>query len=149
MSGVLEAIFSAATHGFAQKPQTQAQLSPDDGLVGDRYAGSGVISLIQAEEVEAFNRATGLAIGAEETGRNLLTRGVALNPLLGRQFRIGEVLLEGIELCEPCATLGKHLSTQTVTDAQVVKALTGKAGLRARVCSGGSIQPGTEIGGAE
>ena len=145
MTATIEQIFSAPRHEAPQSACSQAQLIADVGLQGDRYAGTGVISLIEAEAVEAFNAATDLSISAAATGRNVVTRGIALNPLVGKRFRIGEVELEGTELCDPCATLGKLLATDQISAADVVRNFTDSAGLRARVLSSGSIAAGSEI----
>ncbi len=143
---VLETIFAAESHGFRQSSRNAAELTEGVGLKGDRYAGDGIVSLIEAEAVEAFNAATGLSISPGATGRNLVTRGVRLNPLVGQRFRVGEALLEGTELCEPCAMLGKQLSTESVAAADIVRAFTAKAGIRARVVSSGTIEPGASVG---
>ena len=145
MSAALETIYSKPTHGAEQTAKEAAQLTANVGLEGDRYAGTGVISLIEAEAVEAFNASTGLNISAGATGRNLVTRGISLNPLVGKRFRISGAELEGTELCDPCATLGKLLSTPEFSAAEIVKAFIDSAGLRAKVLSSGSIEPGSEI----
>jgi len=145
MPGQIEAIYTAAKHGEPPKAQNDARLEAEVGLTGDRYAGSGIVSLIEAEAVDAFNVATGLDVSAAETGRNILTRGLGLNALVGRQFRIGDALLEGTELCEPCATLGDRLSTPDVSRKDVVRHFTHSAGIRARVLSSGGIAPGAPI----
>ena len=92
-----------------------ATLVAGSGVRGDRnfrdLEHDGQITLIAAEEVERFNRETGLEIGAGDPRRNVVTRGVALNELVGAQFRVGETTLLGVELCEPCATLGKRLAS--------------------------------------
>ena len=80
-----------------------------------------------------------LAMEPKETRRNLVTRGVPLNHLVGRQFTIGEVLLEGVELCEPCG----HLEKLTVPGIR--KALTHRGGLRARIITGGKLREGNRI----
>ncbi len=95
--------------------------------------------------MDAFNAATGLGIDAAATRRNVLTRGVELNPLVGRRFAVGTAVLEGLEPCDPCATLGKRLATASVSAADVVRALADRGGLRARVVEGGEIAPGDEI----
>lgn len=145
MNATLEQIFVAAKHGEPQTTRANGELTVGVGLNGDRYAGTGVVSLIEAEAVENFNATTGLTIDAAECGRNLLTRGVELNPLVGKRFSIGDVELEGTELCDPCATLGRQLATAEVAAPQVVRAFTEKAGLRAKVLSSGSIKPGSTI----
>ncbi len=144
--GSIEAIFTAASHGSAPSAQPSGNLEAGVGLNGDRYAGSGIVSLIEAEEIAAFNSQTGMGISAADTGRNIVTRGIALNELVGQKFRVGDAELEGTELCEPCATLGRNLATANVSAADVVQHLTHKAGIRARVLRSGTIAPGTAIG---
>ena len=102
--------------------------------------------MIAAEEVERFNRETGLEIDAGDPRRNVVTRGVALDELVGGQFRVGETTLLGVELCEPCATLGKRLASPDVSAAQVVAAFAHRAGLRARIVAGGRIAAGDRVG---
>jgi MOSC domain-containing protein YiiM len=147
MPGVIEAINTSPAHGTLQSSVDSAELLVGVGLEGDRYANAdgGAVSIIEAEQVEAFNDATGLGISAAVTGRNLVTRGVRLNPLVGKQFKLGEATLECFELCEPCASLAARLSTETVTAAEVVKAFTHSAGIRARVVTSGSIEPGAPV----
>jgi len=145
MTATLEQILRAPEHGQPQTAAPSAELVQGIGLKGDRYAGNGIISLIEAEAVAQFNASTGLNIDAAATGRNLVTRGISLNPLVGQRFRIGQVELEGTELCDPCATLGKLLATEKITAAEVVRAFVDRAGLRARVLSRGVIEPGSTI----
>ncbi len=147
MSGVIETIHRATTHGEPQQSVERGKLVIAVGLEGDRYAnsGAGVVSLIEVEAVEAFNLATGLAIESGDVGRNIVTRGIRLNPLVGKQFKIGDVLLEGMELCEPCATLGSRLESDTVNSAAVVKAFVASAGIRAIVRGTGGICPGSGV----
>ena len=87
----------------------------------------------------------GLGITTAGTCRNLVTRGVSLNALVGKQFKLGDAIVECFELCEPCASLGARLATETVSAAEVVKAFTHSAGIRARVIASGSIEPGTTV----
>ncbi|MGA9391445.1 MAG: MOSC domain-containing protein, partial [Candidatus Sulfotelmatobacter sp.] len=86
------------------------------GIEGDRYfhgigfwsKSPGVsrdITLIEIEAIEALNREKDIAIDAGAARRNLVTRGVPLNHLVGREFRVGAVSLRGTKLCEPCAHL--------------------------------------------
>jgi MOSC domain-containing protein YiiM len=151
VAGSLESINIAAhAHGRAQ-PQEEAVLVAGKGIVGDRYFRetgadpAAEVTLIEREQVERFRAATGLATTAAETGRNLETSGIDVNALVGRRFRIGEVVLEGLELCEPCATLGKALATPERTPAEIVKAFAHCAGLRARIVSGGTVRRGDRV----
>jgi len=147
VAGFIDSIYLASRHGEPQRKVDAAKLTIGVGLEGDRYANAadGIVSLIEAEAVERFNEHTGLSISAADTGRNIVTRGIRLNDLVGRQFRIGQVLLEGFELCEPCATLGKRLSTDTVDAATAVAAFTHSAGVRAFVRGTGDIAPGSPV----
>ena len=144
----VEAIHVAPDHGQTQQPVSAATLDATAGLIGDRHANPGgpaVVSLIEAEQVEYFNNTTGLGISGADTGRNILTRGVDLNALVGRRFRLGDAVLEGFELCDPCASLGRNLARNDVSAADVVRTFVDRAGLRATVVSSGEIEPGTVI----
>lgn len=113
------------------------------GLEGDRYATrQGTffkpepdfeLTLIEAEAIEALARDYGIQLAPGDARRNLVTRGVALNHLVGREFKIGNVLIRGIRLCEPCG----HL--QSLTGLDVIKGLRHRGGLRAQILSGGKI----------
>ena len=124
---------------------------PGLGLEGDRYAlGNGTFSarprkpdgeltLIQSEFVEEFARTTGLPFTARDARRNLVTAGVDLNALVGREFSIGEVRVQGLRLCEPCSYLAK------TTFPEVLPGLVHKGGLRARILSEGVIRVGDAV----
>ncbi len=117
------------------------------GIEGDRKnqtnakrpEPSSEVTLIEAEAIEAANRDYDLQFEAIQSRRNLLTRGVALNHLVGREFQVGEVRLRGILLCEPCG----HLEQLTV--AGIRKALIHRGGLRAQVLKGGTIKVGDNV----
>lgn len=121
------------------------------GLEGDRYfEGKGFysdhpgpereVTLIEEETVEALNRGHNLTVTSGETRRNITTRGVALNHLVGREFRVGEVVLRGIELCEPC----KHLVDVT-GKRSLLPNLIHRGGLNAQVLEGGCIRSGDTV----
>ena len=143
----IESIYIAPEHASPQREIESIQVQSTLGLLGDRYAGASPVtaSFIAAEEVEAFNQRTGLSVTAAETGRNLVTRGVDLNSLVGKRFTVGEVVFEGAELCEPCATLGARLATGAVPSARIVREFTHRAGLRAFVRSSGKIGTGDPL----
>jgi steroid delta-isomerase-like uncharacterized protein len=120
------------------------------GLEGDRYfSGEGTFSsepgqgrhvtLIEAEAVDALNAQLGTSFAPGEMRRNIATRGIALNHLVGRDFRVGEALLRGVRLCEPC----EHL--ESLTRAGVLKQMLHRGGLRADILEGGVIRPGDAI----
>ena len=151
MSGTLRAIYVAREAGGAMTQLERAQLVAGRGIEGDRYferAGTfspeapspdHELTLIAAEEVARFLEATGLEIRAGDLRRNLLTEGVDLNAWVGRSFRVGEVEVAGIRLCEPCQTLA-----ETATP-EVVKGLVHRAGLRARIVGEGRIRVGDPV----
>jgi MOSC domain-containing protein YiiM len=109
------------------------------GLEGDRYffedgAKPGrALTLVEEENVESV----GLAPGA--TRRQVTTRGVRLNDLVGKRFRVGEVECYGVELCEPCS----HL--ERMTRPGIVKELVHRAGINADILSDGTIAVGDEV----
>ncbi|WP_289286627.1 MULTISPECIES: MOSC domain-containing protein [unclassified Methylophaga] len=117
------------------------------GIVGDRnfdraqWPGQN-ITFIEMEEIEAFNNNYQQRIQLADTRRNVITQGIRLNDLVDKEFLIGGVRFKGIELCEPCATLGKLISNDTIAKKDVVKAFMHKSGLRADVLSDGEIHAG-------
>ena len=145
MAGTIHSIYIASNRGDTAMEVQDARLTVAVGLEGDRHANSGVVTLIELENILDFNAQTGLEITAGEARRNIVTQDIRLNDLVGKQFWIGDVLLEGFELCEPCATLGRRLATDRVSGADVVKAFTHSAGIRAFVRGTGEIAPGTQI----
>jgi MOSC domain-containing protein YiiM len=109
------------------------------GLVGDRYGDAGDITLIEAEALEGLRADTGIELSHEESRRQVLTRGVDLNDLVGKRFTVGSVELEGAELCEPC----NHL--QSLTKQGVLRGLVHRGGLRADIVSAGRIAVGDTV----
>ena len=151
MSGVVAEINLAEVARALPKPVTEVEALVGAGLKGDRYfVRQGTFSkpddlpgrevtLIETEAVEAVAHESGIAINAAETRRNIATRGIALNHLVGREFFAGEVRLRGIRLCEPCGHLEK------MTQPGVRNALMHRAGLRATIVRGGTIRVGDAI----
>jgi MOSC domain-containing protein YiiM len=120
------------------------------GLEGDRYfhqvgtysnhPGSGrEVTLIEAEAIEALAGETGIVLDPGASRRNIVTRGVPLNDLVGLRFRVGEVLLEGTRFCEPC----RHL--EGLTKKGVMAGLLHRGGLRTVIVEGGTIRVGDPI----
>jgi len=109
------------------------------GLEGDRNFRQGgakpgqALTLVEAEEVE------GVGLGLGETRRNVTVRGVRLNDLVGKRFKVGEVECFGVELCEPC----EHL--QSMTRPGIIKELVHRAGLNADILTDGTIRVGDEL----
>ncbi len=151
MEGRVEAIRVAAAAGAPMETREEIRATAGGGLAGDRYgtgdrAPSGAsndhgLTLIEAEALEAVARDEKLALSHADTRRNLLTRGVALNHLVGREFRVGTVRARGLELCEPCRNLERD------GRRGVVRALLHRGGLRAEILSDGEIRVGDPVSG--
>ncbi len=130
-----------------------ARAVPGRGLEGDRYFDhKGTFSmpepdreltLIEAEAVEAMKSELDVDYGLSDSRRNLVTRGVPLNHLVGKEFWIGKVKARGLRLCEPCA----HL--QKLSHEKVLPGLVHRGGLRAQILSEGMIRVGETIKATE
>ncbi len=121
------------------------------GLAGDRYGtGAGTfskknspdreITLIEQEAIEALEREYQISISPGEARRNVTTQGVPLNHLVGKQFKVGDVVLQGIRLCEPCGHLEKLLAR-----GKVQEGLRHRGGLRAQIVKSGVIRAGDVV----
>jgi len=143
-TGTVEAIAIAPAAGAPMALVHEAAAHGGRGLAGDRYVdGRGTFSspysrghdltLIESEVVEA------LGLAPETARRNVVTRGIDLDALVGRRFRVGGVEAEGQRLCEPCA----HL--QRLTDPSILRALVHRGGLRADLLSDGVIRVGDAV----
>ena len=146
----VERIFTSQMPGGPQIEHESVRVVAGSGIEGDRYFGlhnepGQNLTLIEIEEIEAFLFEQGRTDHISITHRNLLTRGVRLNELVGVEFTIGEVSLRGVELCEPCLGLGTALSSQTLSPAAAVKRFVRRGGLRADVLSSGVIERGATI----
>jgi hypothetical protein len=147
--GVVEVVALSAE---AEGPMTvapSAEAVAGRGLRGDRYErGAGTFSdprgrgydltLVEAEALEELG-SSGVAIEPAEARRNLVVRGVSLDGLIGKRFRVGEVECFGQRRCEPCA----HL--ERLTRPGVLRGLVHRGGLRADVLSGGEIRAGDRV----
>jgi MOSC domain-containing protein YiiM len=147
--GTVEFIYLADGAAAPMRAVDQANALPGVGLEGDRYAlRTGTfykplpdreLTLIEAEAIEALRRDYHVELSAGEARRNVVTRGVALNHLVGRDFQIGDVKARGIRLCEPC----DHL--QRLIGREVIKGLIHRGGLRAQILSSGAIHVGDPL----
>lgn len=143
-------IFIAPEHGASQHEVDSIQLKAGQGIIGDRnfgksdYPGQN-LTLIEAEMIAEFNQNFSQQTSLSDTRRNLITSGIRLNDLVGREFQIGDVRLLGIELCEPCAYLGELLANETICKKDVIKAFVHKGGLRVDVLTDGTISRGMEV----
>jgi MOSC domain-containing protein YiiM len=137
--------------GKAMLPVQELVLVAGAGIEGDRYFGTDQtypgqnLTLIEIEEIDAFNASHCTSIGMNEPRRNVITRGVRLNSLITREFTIGEVRLRGVQLCEPCGTLATHLAATGISKSEIVRAFAHRAGLRADVLNSGRIRVGDGV----
>lgn len=127
---------------------------PGRGLEGDRYflrtgtysgknGADREITLIETEAIDALGRDYGVALEAGETRRNIATRGVPLNHLVGRVFRVGQTTARGLRLCEPCSHMEK------LAGKPIRAGLVHRGGLRAQILMEGWIRVGDEVNVAE
>jgi MOSC domain-containing protein YiiM len=149
--GRLEAIYIGARKREDLQRVEQVRAVAGSGLAGDRYGcqegtfskpGSPdrEITLIEIEAIEALARECELVVEPGQARRNLVTRGVPLNHLVQKEFSVGDVVLFGIRLCEPC----DHLESLTVKGIKA--GLCHRGGLRAQIIRGGVIYAGDVIG---
>lgn len=146
-TGQLTHICIAEKASAAMQSLGSAKLIAGVGIEGDRYAtGRGhysnmpradrQVTLIEMETLEALARDHGIELLPNETRRNLATRGVPLNHLVGRRFRVGTVLLLGARLNVPC----KYL--EQVTGKPVYAPLINRSGLNCEILEGGTVRIG-------
>ena len=147
--GTVELIALAAEAEGPMRAVSAAEAVAGRGLRGDRYErGAGTFSnpsgrgydltLVEAEALEEL-AAKGVELAPVDARRNLVVRGIALDDLIGRRFRVGEVECFGQRRCEPCS----HL--ERLTRPGVLRGLVHRGGLRADVLSGGGIRTGDRI----
>jgi MOSC domain-containing protein YiiM len=148
--GTVVSIHIATTGAAPMRSVANAQVVVGSGLEGDRYysklgtysnqPGSGRdVTLIEIEAIEGLKRDYQVQLDPAQSRRNIVTRGVALNHLVEQEFRIGDVVLRGTRLCEPCA----HMEKLTVKGA--MQGLIHRGGLRAEIVKGGMIRVGDAI----
>jgi MOSC domain-containing protein YiiM len=147
--GQVEGIFVTTGAGQPMQALAEAQVVADAGLAGDRYVlGTGFYSdgntgrqltLIAAEALETLAREHDVTLTPLECRRNLVTRGIELNGLVGRRFMVGTIACEGIRLCPPC----NHL--EELTRPGMLRGLARSGGLRAHVLNDGVIHVGDVV----
>jgi MOSC domain-containing protein YiiM len=149
-SGHVEAIHIATASGAPVTALERVRAIADVGLDGDRYAvragtwstdpgADRDITLIEAEVLEDLAATDGIVLAPGESRRNVTTRGIRLNELVGRRFRVGDVECEGTRLCEPCQYL------TDLVGKPILRPLAHRAGLRAKILTDGEIAVGDEI----
>jgi MOSC domain-containing protein YiiM len=149
-TGTVEAIHISPAGGGAMRSVASVRAIAGVGLEGDRYAlATGhysadrkvdrEVTLVAAEELDRLADLFGIELAPGESRRNVTTRGIDVNALVGRRFRIGAVECEGTRLCEPCAYL------QGLLGRPVLEPLVHRAGLRARILKDGEIAVADEV----
>ena len=149
LRGSVAAIALAAHATEDMRTVDHARAVADHGLDGDRYAAKAGtftpgndtargydLTLIEAEVLDHLTLPEGRTLGYAEARRNIVTRGVDLNALVGRRFRVGSVECLGQRLCEPCS----HL--ERLTSKGALRGLIHRGGLRADVLSDGEVRTG-------
>ncbi|MFI5106000.1 MAG: MOSC domain-containing protein, partial [Terriglobales bacterium] len=136
--GNIVSILIAPEARVSMEARDEVRAMPGRGLEGDRYffsrgfysnhpGGGRVLTLIDSEALQAAAEKLVKPFAAADARRNLVTRGVPLNHLVGQDFRVGEVLLHGVRLCEPCGYL------EELTQQGVNQALLHRGGLRVEI----------------
>jgi hypothetical protein len=150
--GSIEEIHIAPETGGGPEPRALVEAVANRGLEGDRYYNAeGIynerddlepsdVTLIEVEALEAAVRDYGVDFGPGTHRRNITTRRVALNHLVGERFRVGEAVLEGTDLCDPCGYM-ESLADQP----DAVTALEHRGGLDARIVESGTMEIGDEV----
>jgi len=147
-TGAVESIHVATRAGAPAADLTEARAIAGQGLEGDRHvAGNGTfpsglpgsaLTLIEAEVCESFDP----QLPPEQHRRNVVTRGVDLNSLVGHEFSIGSVRCRGVRLCEPCTIVEGYARRP------VLRALVHRGGLRADILEDGVIRVGDAVAAA-
>lgn len=149
MGTILE-IWTASEANTPMVSQAAVKAVAGAGLKGDRYRSGGSwskqggkpyqeLTLIELEQLEWFEKETGIPFPPSKTRRNVLTSGISLNDLVGNRLRIGSVELEGMQLCEFCKSL------QERSGLPVLPAMVHRGGLNCRIITGGEIRVGDAI----
>jgi MOSC domain-containing protein YiiM len=145
-AGAVTALWLAGERSASPNERETVDAVAGQGLRGDRYfrpadaEGPGVeVTLVEREALQAAARDYDVAVPPGAHRRNVVTSGVPLNHLVGRQFRVGDAVFEGTGLCEPCA----HMESLAVEGAR--EALVHRGGLEASIVETGAIAVGDTV----
>lgn len=149
-TGSVEGIYLAPDAAVPLEPVERVKAVEGLGLEGDRYYSKRgtfsqkvkpgrAVTLIEGETIDALRNDHGLDVSPGDARRNIVTRGVPLNHLVGATFKVGAATMVGIKLCEPCS----HLAGLTSRD--VYDALVHRGGLRAEIVEGAEIGVGDVV----
>lgn len=143
-TGTVVALLTAPSAGVAMRSHAAVHLVPGVGIPGDRYAtGLGhwsdprwpdqELTLVEAELAEE------LGLAHDQLRRNIVTRGVDLSTLVGRQFWLGDALVRGVRPCDPCRYI------EGLVRPGLFRDLAGRGGLRAAILSAGQVRLGDPL----
>lgn len=140
------AIFTAPEKHLPLVAHDEVSAIAGQGLEGDRYFNADgwdepkrELTLVELEAIDAANRDYDLGLAPEDMRRQIVTKGVALNHLVDREFTVGNVRCRGIKLNEPCNHLRK------LADKPLIKPMIHRGGLRAQILESGTIRVGDPI----
>tara|TARA_B100000686_G_C16400238_1_gene766935 strand:+ start:63 stop:503 length:441 start_codon:yes stop_codon:yes gene_type:complete len=144
MSKIVELSITQET-GKEMEKMKILKLIAGKGILTDRYFKENnypekQITLIESENIDLFNQKLGTKNSYIDFRRNVITKNVALNNLIGKKFYLGKVLIKGIILCEPCKYLQDKLK-----NLNLVKTLVHRGGLRCEILTNGEIKVNDEI----
>ncbi len=127
------------------KEVNSIEVLANKGIIGDRHFHEfndpyNQLSLIESENIDDYNIKFGLNIPYIDFRRNVITKGIRLNDLVGKKLRLGSVELDVIDLCRPC----RHL-TEMLNHKNVLKEFLRKGGLRCQILSSSTIHVGDKI----
>ena len=141
--GSVKSIHITAAAGEEISSVEEVRAVAGKGLEGDRYFDTkpdSQVSLIEAEAIEAMERESSVSLDDGDARRNIVTRGVPLSELVGREFRVGDVAVRGLKLSEPCERLA-----QLTNQKGVLRGLVHRAGLKAEILNDGVIRVGDDV----
>ena len=124
---------------------TSIEVIANKGVVGDRHYDEyndpyNQLTLIESENIDYYNTKYSLDISYKDFRRNIVTKGIQLNELIGKKIKIGDVEVEGIDLCRPC----RHL-TEVLNQPNILKEFLRRGGLRCQILSSSRINVNDEI----
>ena len=127
------------------KEVNSIEVIANKGIVGDRHFHEfndpyNQLSLIESENIDEYNVRFNLNISYIDFRRNIVTKGIQLNDLIGKKLSVGNVKLEVIDLCRPC----RHL-TEMLDQKNVLKEFLRKGGIRCQILSSSKINVGDKI----
>ena len=124
---------------------TSIEVIANKGVVGDRHYDEyndpyNQLTLIESENIDYYNTKYSLDISYKDFRRNIVTKGIQLNELIGKKIKIGDVEVEGIDLCRPC----RHL-TEVLNQPNILKEFLRRGGLRCQILNSSRINVNDEI----